>query len=314
VEWKPDKFIKESPDSAKLMITMKWKSPEKAKGVMNVELDSDTYALDGVSSYPLEMNSMDEWLVVPVNLKKVKKARSIRKPDFLKAILNVDDMKWERKIPLEPAIIRFRTNPIIIDGNDDDWTSYPVYVQGGAMDVVHGHEVYEGLEDTSSQFSLTWDNEALYLFTDVTDDFLSNRFATETPWVGDAVELFLDVRSPERLGSKEYDDHVFQAFFVPPDALRDKPVVKVWKPETELKNMQYRFKVKKGRGYSLEAKIPWSDLDVQVPPEGGEIGFDHVLDDMDPGDYEHKQMIWRGGANNWRDPSLFPKMRLAPKY
>ena len=155
--------------------------------------------------------------------------------------------------------------------------------------------------------------EALYIFTDVTDDVLRNRFATETPWVGDAVELFLDVRPPDTLGTKEYDNHVFQAFFVPPDDVRDKPVVKVWKPKTEWKNMQYKFKVNKGRGYSLEMKIPWKDLNVKMPPEGCWIALDLVLDDIDPGDYEHKQLIWRGGADNWRDPSLFPKLQLVPK-
>ena len=95
-------------------------------------------------------------------------------------------------------------------------------------------------------------------------------------------------------------------FFVPPDTYRAEPLVKVWQPaDTVWHDIEYAFSVSDGRGYCLEVKIPFQTLGIEGEIKGRPIGFELTLDDIDPGDYEHKQLIWRGGSNNWRDPGLF---------
>jgi hypothetical protein len=309
-EWLSPSLLEENDTTDSLTLRLQWKCNDSATVQIQIENQSAAYDLTSPSTINLVVDTMDKIYEVPIVLNK--SGESPKSTDHLKVSLTIGELLREWKVSLEPSRLLFLENPVSIDGRDDEWKNLPRYSIEGTEHIVHGLEAYGGEDDISGQFSIAWDSEGLYLLVTVKDDSILNRFATENPWTGDAVELFMDFRHGEDLGKPSYDEQVFQVFFVPPDKYRKHPVMKIWQPEgTTWENCEYAFTEKPGRGYTLEVKIAWKDIGIEeISSSFPFFGFELTLDDIDPGDYEHKQLIWRGGVNNWRDPSLFSQMQL----
>jgi hypothetical protein len=66
-----------------------------------------------------------------------------------------------------------------------------------------------------------------------------------------------------------------------------------------------------GKGYSLEAAIPWRALNV-APKEGQELLFDMGVNDAPPGGDRSRQLMWNGGERNSGDRSQWGRLQLVP--
>ena len=200
--------------------------------------------------------------------------------------------------------------PFEIDGKPGGWSHFNPFTLQGNENFVHGLDLLDKRGDFRGKVFMAWDKKALYLLAVVQDREVMNPFRNTNPWTGDALELFIDARNEKDLGKPVYDKGVFQIFMVPPDKENPKPLFKVWNPsDTEFTDIQLASMVMKDT-YSLEASIPWENLMEEKPQPGRAIGLELTLDDIDEGDYSHRQLIWRGNANNWRDPSLFSRIIL----
>ena len=200
--------------------------------------------------------------------------------------------------------------PFEIDGKPGGWSQFQPFTIEGRDNFVQGMDLLDTRGDLRGKIYLAWDKNALYLFAVVADDDVRNPFREQNPWTGDALELFMDMRSGEELGNPSYGPGVFQIFVIPPDEGHEAPSFEVWQPgKTEFRDVETASLVMED-AYSLEVRIPWKNLTKEEIKPGKTIGFEATLDDVDEGDYTHRQLVWRGGANNWRDPSLFSRLVL----
>lgn len=200
--------------------------------------------------------------------------------------------------------------PFEIDGIPDGWSSFPAHFLMNRENIVQGADFISDGNVPQGRFYLAWDTAYLYIYFLAADDEIVNPARTTHPWTGDALEIFLDLRSGDSFGKPEYGDGVYQIFAVPPDQYHEKPFMKIWQPDGyEIENAKLASAVGEGL-WALEIALPWKELGVESVETGREIGLDIVMDDIDRGDYSFRQMVWRGGANNWRNPSLLARMTL----
>lgn len=142
--------------------------------------------------------------------------------------------------------------------------------------------------DLSATASVLWNEHYLFVCVAVLDDRAMNDNDEATVYMDDCVEVFIDGdHSGGTYG--ENDAH----FFLPRNGgtaievlngIRDVAFYPISGVSSE-------------SGYTLEIRIPWSDLGVTARA-GMSLGFDvHVNDDDDGGDREHK-VSWFGTQDN----------------
>ncbi len=311
IETMQPSLLYELGTTSSFVLSFKRKDAEVPSASLTITHIPSTYELLTPPTQAIHFRDDSDMYRSSINLKKV--SSSYKQGETLDFDVSVNGMTFHENTVLETRNIYKRKQDIVIDGKDSDWESYPFYYVGGIARAVHGQELYEGPRDASAWFRLCWDKDALYMFIDITDDEILNPFPHKSPWVGDAIELFLNARQGDEFGDPAYDKNVFQLFFIPPDDAREESMFHVWQPDgTIWKEFEYAIRRKSnGSGYYCEAKIDWSFLGRNDGKAGSRLGIELTLDDIDPGDYEHKQIVWRGSANNWRDASLFTPLILS---
>jgi len=232
--------------------------------------------------------------------------------DIIEVLVEVEGLSVRKNLYLEFDGILKRRSPLIIDGENSDWPLAPAFPLEGLDNVVIGKEAIDRPDDVAGRACALWDEKHLYLFAEIIDESLTNPYRQTHPWTGDAVELFLDLREADSLGQPLYDNSVMKLFLVPPDEVHPEPLVKIQQPNGLEANGIKIASRKTANGYTVEARIPWA-LATSAPISSGRIiAMELTLDDLDQGDYQHRQLIWRGGADNWRNPSLFQRLVLLP--
>ena len=66
-----------------------------------------------------------------------------------------------------------------------------------------------------------------------------------------------------------------------------------------------------GKGYTLEAAIPWTALGV-TPKHGKTLLFDLAAGNSADGKQRSSQLVWNGGARNSSDRSAWGRLTLVP--
>ncbi|MBM4084388.1 MAG: hypothetical protein FJ272_06325, partial [Planctomycetes bacterium] len=135
----------------------------------------------------------------------------------------------------------------------------------------------------------------------------------DQPWVGDAVEFFLDLRPADQLGKADYAEGVFQFFFIPADERTTQPTWLLSKPRTPFSSDLALSSRRTPQGYALEVRIPWRSFGAYAPKPGSAVGLDLGLDDVDIAQATERkaQMMWAGTSRNFVDASGFARGRLA---
>jgi len=222
----------------------------------------------------------------------------------------IGDMNFTRESFLEYDTIARTFLPFEIDGKPAGWKFFQPFTLEGSENLVHGKETVKKAEELRAKVYSAWDEQHLYLFAVVKDKDVLNPYRHENPWTGDALELFFDMRKGDELGSPFYSAGVFQIFAIPPDKNNPQADFKVWQPDgCEFHGVKIASVVMNDY-YTIEMAIPWNNLIKDKVAPNMEFGFEITIDERDSGDYEHRQMVWRGGSNNWRDPSLFSRIKL----
>lgn len=191
--------------------------------------------------------------------------------------------------------------PIAIDGTQAGYPLRPPE-RIGSDRLVLGNSA-NGLE---ASFKVAWDAQKLYLLASITDSTpMCNKNSGQHLWNGDGLELFLGTEDIDKGGPMLFSDRQILLggaksgdFYVP--NVPTQPAIETFvSPNAD------------GKGYTLEAAIPWSALDYQ-PKEGDTILFDIAVDDAPEGGDRRTQLMWNGSARNSSDRSAWGRLSLVP--
>jgi hypothetical protein len=159
-------------------------------------------------------------------------------------------------------------------------------------------------------FRVCWDDKCLYLLVDVSDPTpMLNDHVGEGVWAGDAVEVFIGGDKLKQDGDLLFSDrHVMinaaavadapRVFYrnAPADAVHESnDVAVVPRPD--------------GKGYIMEASIPWAHLDIK-PAMERELLFDLAIDDGETGARRTRQLMWNGPSRNSKDRGGWGRLKL----
>ncbi len=170
------------------------------------------------------------------------------------------------------------TAPVHIDGRADEWSGIPTL----AMDAATAGNVQgapAGPADTSAVLRCAWDEQWLYVLTDVSDSILivdSSTIADD-----DGVELAFDGERDRTCCSVR--DHQFTMAL--DSRLADFGAVQGPSP------LQWTVLSRPG-GYSIEVAIPISMVVPAPAVSGTLLGFNWGIDDDDDGGRRDKHLLW----------------------
>ena len=169
---------------------------------------------------------------------------------------------------------------------------------------------WRGPADVSATARIAWTSHALHVLVHVVDDALMPAAAGQGLWNGDCVELFLDLRGQADVGSPALTAGVFQICCAAPRSQSLAPTPLRGRCPDGVTAQGIRSK----RGYSILVAVPWQRGALGLPEPGRLVGLDIAVDDADnAGDARAKrkaQVVWRGTANNFQDPSAYARIVL----
>ncbi|MBI5666539.1 MAG: hypothetical protein HZC41_00905 [Chloroflexi bacterium] len=160
-------------------------------------------------------------------------------------------------------IQRVDTAPVI-DGSGADWPAdLPVLESNTARQFLRGAGLWQGADVDSHRVTLAWDDTNLYMLVDVRDPEHVQTATLSNVWQGDTLWIYVTSDpNARRLSAK------FTLAQTP-----DGPQVWDWVSTGFLRGAALAWQATEG-GYTYEAAIPWSSLDVEQPAAGQQIGFE----------------------------------------
>ncbi len=198
----------------------------------------------------------------PPNAQKVRTGNGpdIRIPKALQAIAIDGDLSDWEGTPQEPAIAQ-----------------YPTTV----------NRQWAGPQDLGAQFYFTWDDNAFYIATIVTDN-VHVQFARTRGYnlfKGDDIEIWFDTDLPGDFDKAQGDRDDFQLGLSPGNFADLGPEAVFWNPDkVDARNRLVNVAASKrpqGNGYTLEAAVPWTAFGEFRPKPGVAIGFAASAGDND---------------------------------
>lgn len=171
---------------------------------------------------------------------------------------------------------------------------------------------WQGEEDSSAQARIAWTSKALHVLVHVRDDRHVPPTPKQGPWNGDCVELFFDFRDKSDVGTPALGDRVFQICCPAPIT----QIVSEIHPKGRCPAGVTVQGTKTDTGYAMLVAVPWAQVGSSWPKPGRPFGFDIAIDDADNvGEERAKrkaQIVWKGSANNFQDPSAYARFVLRP--
>jgi hypothetical protein len=171
----------------------------------------------------------------------------------------------------------------VIDGLLDEWGSVPASQSSFIVYQVTG---WDGSDDLTAVWRLAWNANNLYIAVEVTDDVHVQTQSGNQLFRGDSVDMQFDTNRPGDFGDGLSPDD-FQITLSPGDFAALPPSAARFQgtPNGQILDaagghhltMQAR---QVGQGYTIEAAIPWSDLNL-VPARGLVIGLALNANDND---------------------------------
>jgi len=157
-------------------------------------------------------------------------------------------------------------------------------------------------EDCSGIWRALWNEEALFVLVEVTDESLTNDSGGGgSKWNDDSVEVYVDGDNSKKT-SPDTNDHQYTFWWG--DEVYDEPSA-IHNGEASLEGVEYAVKTT-ANGYTLEVKLPWLSVMGKAPTPGQKIGFDVWINDDDDGGDRDSQVSWFStDGNGWQDPSVW---------
>ncbi len=210
----------------------------------------------------------------------------------------------------EDAIAVEVNSPILPDGDLADWRAFPTV----AIDqITRGRERWSGQSDLSGSVAFAWDADNLYLSVERRDDTHLQTTSGENLYQGDVVELWLDtdVQGDYTVAEANGDD--FQIVLSAGDfgSRRAEGYIMYPLPRDDTRSRAIRIRaLPLPNGYTLEAAIPWSLLDVR-PRADFTLGYAVVLSDIDtPTTLESQTQLTTTPRPPFLNPSTFGNLLL----
>ncbi|MBI5831420.1 MAG: hypothetical protein HZB16_03810 [Armatimonadetes bacterium] len=201
------------------------------------------------------------------------------------------------------AKIARATGAIKLDGTTAGWPGMPAdQIPAGRL--VQGSSA-GGVE---ASFKLCWDERNLYLMANVTDPTPRlNSHRGDSIWSADGLELFIGWEKLDQTGGLLFTDRQVllsggevdgQPQYYLANSPKQEPLTLVSLPTA-------------GRGYILEAAIPWSSLGI-TPKVNQQLRFDLGVDDSTDGNSRRCQLMWSGTDRNSGDRGAWGTAVLLP--
>jgi len=156
---------------------------------------------------------------------------------------------------------------------------------------------WKGPKDLSASIYSMWDDNYLYIYAKVTDNFpLTNSKTNGDIWNGDAIEFTVPG---------------YQVGLGTGDGRTNKPMIWIWqKRRSPVGGEIIAVRTSDPTGYVLEARIPWKELGGKSPKAGDMIGYDIAVDDADEKWERKTQFIWSGDYLFYKDPTVWGSMKF----
>lgn len=189
--------------------------------------------------------------------------------------------------------------PMVVDGQLSGWPGRP-------PERIGADRLAIGLESngTEASFKICWDEKNLYLLADVTDltPMMNTRQGGDL-WSGDVLEVFIGSEKLDQGGPLLFTDRQIllgagadnQSFVVNQNQ----------QPGIETMVVAHVD----GKGYTLEAAIPWTALGV-TPEVDQSFLFDLAVGNSADGRERGCQLIWNGKERNSSDRSAWGRLTL----
>lgn len=208
-----------------------------------------------------------------------------------------------------------RSDPLTVSTTDYDGLRIPMVAASPALDGTVDADWLKAPEcsmmsspvagtlgsaaDLSATFRLLWDETALYVLVEVSDDIRQD----DSPelWQDDGVEVMIDIGN-DKAGSIGADDFQY---------LIDAGAASFEERKHGASSGVAMAASSVTGGYVLEVSLPWATLGLAQPGAGIEIGFCLAVDDDDDGGDRDGQIAWKGTSDNYRTPSLWGTAMLS---
>ncbi len=165
-------------------------------------------------------------------------------------------------------------------------------------------------DDASAEFKIGWNEKALFLDINVTDnDPGNNKWDDTLTWKGDGMELYLSV-SPDTAVPGFLKDNDYQVLFT--------PYSKSGRPGfvcgdtnhkgKKLTGVKYKF-VKKSRGWEARLIIPFANFPGLTPKKGVRLALELAQDDLDKS-HSRIQLNSNNRNDNWSNSSVWSLLIL----
>lgn len=211
--------------------------------------------------------------------------------------------------PVTAALI---DSPPSIDGDLGEWTSDLF----SASEVTFGAGSWTAGVDLSAVYMLTWDSQALYIGVQVTDDDYVQQARGATLFRGDSVEILLDTELGADFNSRSLSADDYQIGFSAGDdpGSGDTEAYR-WFPSNRSSSLGAVSVAARasGDGYTLEIRLPWSEVDFS-PSAGDHLGFVLSVSDNDqPGTSEQQSLVSSVSTRLLSDPTTWGTLILGPE-
>ena len=181
-----------------------------------------------------------------------------------------------------------------IDGEiDAAWWNLPVFGQGTFVTLEQGEPMESYMEtddwyDLLMQYRVGYDDDAMYLLVEVTDDVPGQIVANA--WESDGIEIYVDANYSQEGAMNENENYQWRWVY-------GEATGGLANGEAAWYDTYW--------GYNIEIKLPWADMPFS-PVEGQPFGWDIQINDSDGGDQarEHMARWWSNDNNEYLDFSL----------
>lgn len=234
---------------------------------------------------------------------------------------------------VRPHMTAHKNSGIVINGMLDDWNLDSPAVVEDAAQLIRDVVFWQGANDCSAKFYLSWDEEHLYMAADVTEDTPLGAIEMLPIDGEDNLKLYISTdpaADPER---QEYGTNDFLVYFVMDEGYWDTAIDRSMVPkdarqrfvsvgmdggESVLEGYECAIQLT-ATGFTWEAVIPWAcfsnnKIAVYTPAAGDTLSCDFVITDISypcPGTEYIPQMAWCGNLKINANPSLWGSVTLA---
>ena len=139
-----------------------------------------------------------------------------------------------------PSIIAHKANGIVIDGDLSDWNlDSPAVVADQSQLIRDGH-LWKGDSDCSVTFSLSWDEDNLYIAADVTEDTPFGAIEMLEIAEQDNLELFISTDPGADPARTEFGTNDFLIYFLMDEGFWSTAVDRSMLPKDVMKSVRYK--------------------------------------------------------------------------